>query len=68
MGKPKLAATIMLKMPERVSWAIQAQDQSWTGKDLMGFLSCISRQVDRPITLSVSLLFELTENSGTALK
>lgn len=65
MSEQNLAAAITLKIPERLSWAIQSEDQSWTGKDMRTFLNCLSEQADQPITLSVSLLFELNENGGT---
>lgn len=64
MDEPKLAAAITMKMPEQLSWAIQAEDHSWTGKDLRSFLNCIGERAHGPATLSISLLFELTGNTG----
>ncbi len=65
MDEEKLAAAITLQLPEQLGWAIQSEDHSWTGKDMRGFLDCIGAQSTGPITLSVSLLFELTGNGGT---
>ncbi len=65
MDELNVAAAITMQMPEQLGWSVQAEDRSWSGKDLRGFLVCIGERADQPINLSVSMLFELTGNGGT---
>lgn len=44
---------------------MQCDDQSWTGKELTGLAACLAKESDRPVTLSLSLIFEHDENDGT---
>lgn len=60
-----VTAALTFKVPQKVGWSVQNGDQSWTGKELCGLMDCLSQCVDRPLTLSLSLIFDLAGNDGT---
>ena len=59
-------AALTFKVPQKVGWSVQHGDQSWTGSELLGLVDCLTQERrGQSITLSVSLIFELTGNEGT---
>jgi len=68
MGKlteNQVAAALTFKVPQKVGWSVQRGEQSWTGKELNGLVDCLAKEGNRPMTLSLSLIFELTGSEGT---
>jgi len=61
----EVTAALTFKVPQKVGWSVQHGDQSWTGKELTGLVDCLAHEIDRPTTLSLSLIFELQGNDGT---
>lgn len=61
----QVTATLTFKVPQNVGWSIQRTDQSWAGDELAELVDCLAKESGRQITLSVSLIFELTGNEGT---
>ena len=56
-----ITAALTFKVPQKVGWSVQRGAQSWSGKNLAGLSDCMA-QVGKsdPVTLSISLIFELT--------
>ena len=61
----QITAALTFKVPQKVGWSVQNGEQSWTGKELAGLIDCLAQESDRPMTLSLSLIFELHGNDGT---
>ncbi|MGR3722335.1 hypothetical protein [Abyssibius alkaniclasticus] len=61
-----ITAALTFKVPQKVGWSVQRGAQSWSGKNLAGLSDCMA-QVGKsdPVTLSISLIFELTGNERT---
>ena len=61
-----IAAALTFKVPQKVGWSVQSNDQSWTGNELLGPINCLAQEAsEQTITLSLSLIFELTGGDGT---
>ena len=61
-----VTAALTFKVPERIGWSVQTGNQSWSGKELGALVDCLAQETGaRPVTLSLSLIFELTGNGGT---
>ena len=61
-----VTAALTVKVPLKVGWSIQRNDQSWTGSKLSDLLDRLVRETNnRTITLSLSLIFELAGHDGT---
>ena len=62
----KMTAALTFNVPQKVGWSVQSNNQSWAGNELLGLVDCLNRETcSKPLTLSVSLIFELTGNEGT---
>lgn len=62
----QVTAALTIKVPQRIGWSVQRGDQSWTGGNLTALTECLQQQAnDKPVTFSLSLIFELTENEGS---
>jgi len=60
-----VTAAITFKVPEKVGWSVQRGDQSWAGGELNGLVNCLAQEnKGGPVTLLLSLIFELTGASG----
>jgi|GEM_PF-2275725 len=65
-GTKGLTAAVSIKVPEQVSWAARRGEESWNGHDLSEFVECLDTQSSgEPITLSLTLIFELNGHNGT---
>ena len=60
-----VTAALTFKVPQKVGWSVQHGDRSWAGKELSGLVDCLAKEEGRPVTLSLSLIFELSGNDGT---
>jgi len=61
-----VTAALTFKVPQKIGWSIQREGQSWTGSELIGLVDCLAIEGrGRSVTLSLSLIFELTGNEGT---
>lgn len=61
-----VTAALTFKVPQKVGWSVQCGGQSWTGNDLLGLVDCLSQDArGQDLTLSLSLIFELSGNDGT---
>ena len=61
-----VTAALTFKIPENLGWSVQCNDQSWTGNEFAGLVDCLAQETrNKSITLSLSLIFELTGNEGT---
>ena len=61
-----VTAALTFKVPQKVGWSVQCNDLSWIGDELLALLDCLAQQPrNKSLTLSVSLIFELTRNEGT---
>ncbi|UPH71728.1 hypothetical protein LGT41_0002605 [Abyssibius alkaniclasticus] len=62
----QFTAALTFRVPQKVGWSVQRGTQSWTGEHLAGLSDCMA-QVEKgdPVTLSISLIFELTGNEET---
>jgi len=60
-----VAVALTFKVQQKVGWSVQRGDQSWAGRELAGLEDCLIHKGDRPMTLSLSLIFELPRNDGT---
>ena len=60
-----ITAALTFKVPHKVGWAVQCNDQSWAGSELGALVDCLVQENDRPMTLSLSLIFELEGNGRT---
>jgi len=59
----QVAAALTFKVPQKVGWSIQSGDQSWTGSEIDTLVNCMTQERHgHAITLSLSLIFELTGN------
>lgn len=56
---------LTFKVPQKVGWSVQRDDQSWIGSEILGPVDCLAKEGNRPTTLSISLIFELPGNDGT---
>lgn len=62
-----VTAALTFKVPQKVGWSVQREDQSWAGDELLGLVDFLVREAEsRSITLSLSLIFESHGNDGTA--
>ena len=61
-----VTAALTFKVPQKVGWSVQSEDQSWTGSELVGLVDCLVQEGNTPMTVSLSLIFELNRNDGTA--
>ena len=60
-----VTAALTFKVPQKVGWSVQRGDQSWTGNELVTLADClIQERRGQSVTLSLSLIFELTGNEG----
>ena len=63
-----VTAALTFKVPQKVGWSVQNNDQSWTGTELASLVDCLAEEThNQSITLSLSLIFELTAN-GEAVR
>ena len=61
-----VTAALTFKVPQKIDWSVQSNDRSWTGNELSGLRDCLAQEArDKSVTLSLSLIFELTGNKGT---
>ena len=61
-----VSAALTFKVPKQIGWSIQREDQSWTGTELSTLVDCLVQETNnQTITLSLSLIFELTGRNGT---
>ena len=60
-----VTAALTFKVPQKVGWSVQSEDQSWIGSEILGLVDCLAKEGNRPTTLSISLIFELPGNDGT---
>ena len=61
-----VTAALTFKVPEKLGWSVQCADQSWTGNELSTLVDCLAQETgNQPVTLSLSLIVELTGNEGT---
>ena len=61
-----VTAALTFKVPQKVGWSVQSNDQSWTGDELLGLVDCLAAEGrGQSMTLSLSLIFELTGNDGS---
>ena len=62
----KVTAALTFKVPQNVGWSVQRGDQSWTGGEFAALANCLAHEAkDGLMTLSLSIIFELTGNEGT---
>jgi len=65
-GEYPVTAALTFNVPQKVGWSVQRGDGSWTGRELSDLLDCLAQEGrHRTVTLSLSLIFELTWNEGT---
>ena len=65
LSENQVTAALAFKMPQKVGWSVQLGDQSWTGSELRGLIGCLVQEENRRlVNLSLSIIFELTENEG----
>jgi len=63
-----VTAALTFKVPQKVGWSVQTNDQSWTGNKLAALVDCLAQETrKKSITLSLSLIFELTRDEETEL-
>lgn len=61
----QITAALTFKVPKKIGWSMQRGDQSWTGKDLATLVDCLAQEnKGSPVTLSLSVIFELAGASG----
>lgn len=61
-----ITAALTFKVPQKVGWSVQCADQSWTGSELLGLIDCLAQERrSQSVTLSLSLIFELTGGNET---
>ena len=61
----EVTAALTFKVPKKIGWSVQHEDMSWRRKELSGLVDCLARESGGPMTLSLSMIFELTGNDGT---
>ena len=62
-----VTAALTFRVPQKVGWSIQRGEQSWTGNHLAGLTDCMVQVAKGdPVTVSISLIFELKGNERTA--
>ena len=61
-----VTAALTFIVPQKIGWSVQRGEQSWAGKHLAELSDCMA-QVGKsdPVTLSISLIFELVGNERT---
>lgn len=65
--RSNVTAAMTIRVPQDLGWAVQRGDQNWQGNEIGGFVERLTRtEPGTPVTLSVSLIFELTSD-GTPL-
>tara|TARA_R110002124_G_scaffold12368_5_gene58735 strand:+ start:2719 stop:3012 length:294 start_codon:yes stop_codon:yes gene_type:complete len=63
-----VTAALTLKVPQKVGWSVQREEQSWTGKHLAELSDCMAQIGNGdPVTFSISMIFELMGNEGTVV-
>ena len=61
-----VTAALTFKVPQKIGWSVQHENQSWTGNELAELMNCVARETrNQAVTLSLSLIFELTGGDGT---
>jgi len=65
LSENQVTAALTFKVPQKLGWSVQHGKQSWTGKELEGLMACLANEQGEPMTLSLSLIFELSGNEGT---
>ena len=54
-----VTAALTFKVPQKIGWSVQSNDQSWTGNELNELVDCLGQKAsNKTITLSMSLIFE----------
>ena len=66
ISENQVTAALTFKVPEKVGWSVQSGDQFWTDKELVGLVECLTQEGSRPVTLSLSVVFELDGYDGAA--
>jgi len=61
----QVTAALTFKVPQKVGWSVQSGDQSWSGRELMGLVECLAKESNGPMTLSLSIIFELKGDRRT---
>lgn len=62
----QFTAALTFKAPQKVGWSVQRGEQSWTGSELSELVDCLAEEArNKSLTLSLSLIFELTGSEGT---
>ncbi len=61
LDKPaSVVAAVNLVMPQKISWAVQSGNQSWSGRSIEEFIRCFGdNSINKPATLSLTLLFSV---------
>lgn len=66
LSNSAVTAALTFKVPQKVGWSVQHEKQSWTGSELVGLVKCLAHEArDKSLTLSLTLIFELTGGEGT---
>ena len=66
ISENQVTAALTFKVPKKLGWSVQRGDQSWTGGEFAALANCLAQEAkDGPMTLSLSMIFELTGNEGT---
>ncbi len=56
-----IVGAINIGVPEKISWAVQSEDKSWSGRSIEEFIRCFGdNAMGKTATLSVSLMFSLS--------
>lgn len=58
----QVTAALTFKVPQKVGWSVRHDDQCWAGNELKGLVECIASERNKPMTLSLSLIFKLTRD------
>ena len=56
----QVTAALTFKVPKKVGWSVRSLEKSWTGNDLDTLVNYLAQEGSRSMTLSLSLIFELT--------
>ena len=46
-----VTAALTFKVPQKVGWSVQSEDQSWIGSEILGLVDCLAKEGNRPTTL-----------------
>ena len=62
----QITTALTFKVPQKVGWSVQCGDHSWAGTELAELADCLAQEThNKSLTLSLSVIFELTGNEGT---